>query len=564
MRRTLDLPPAINEKRPAKKPVKQTNAARAAQLQANTGAVNSPDYAVLQKRLADLQKQTQHLKAQRQSIQQQLDEKSKQLAALIDARSSVKVSDNAQIAQLTDLQNQNTALKKQITTLTAEKISNSLELATAKTRDRQDAVVQLKKQLMDSQNNAVTLLDRLNKLTAKQAANEKALAEMNNGDSKAVADLKRALTSSQSESTALKKSLSESQSALADLKKQVATLTASQSDGVKTLAQAKQQLAESQNQAAALTKQLVTLNQSHIESTKLAASQLKASLQENQNIANNLLAKNANLIAEDKRKSEQVEAAKQSLADSQKQLADSQKQLADSQKQLADSKKQLAELRNKKPVAAGTREPKSQNEVRSYALGTLWGQEVSGAIVKVKSDGIAMDLAQVVSGISDSLNGKFKIPQQKIIDELSFMNKQALARGKPAQSQSTKDNYIQAFSKKPGTKRAEMGYYYRILNKGHGKITSGDVVAILVKESLSSGKVIKDMTKTGKVLALPLANFPPLFATAISQMNNKGKLIMAVPPELAYGEQGRLPEIPPNSTMVYEITVADVRPAEGK
>ncbi len=72
------------------------------------------------------------------------------------------------------------------------------------------------------------------------------------------------------------------------------------------------------------------------------------------------------------------------------------------------------------------------------------------------------------------------------------------------------------------------------------------------------------MTKTGKVLALPLANFPPLFSSAIRQMNNKGKLRMAVPPELAYGEQGRPPEIPPNSIMVYEITVVDVRPGEGK
>lgn len=39
---------------------------------------------------------------------------------------------------------------------------------------------------------------------------------------------------------------------------------------------------------------------------------------------------------------------------------------------------------------------------------------------------------------------------------------------------------------------------------------------------------------------------------------------MAVPPELAYGAQGRPPEIPPSSTMVYEITVVDVQPAAGK
>ncbi|SNY62265.1 FKBP-type peptidyl-prolyl cis-trans isomerase [Enterobacter sp. CC120223-11] len=519
-----------------------------------------PEYVALQKKLAESQKQRNQLEIQQKSVQQQLEEKSQQLAAMSKVQSGEKALDDGQKAQLTDLQNQNAALKKQITTLTASQISNSLELAAAKTLESQ-AVSQLKKQLAESQDKAVALTAQITDLTAKTAATEKA-AEARSSDDKTVAALKQSLSQSQREAEMLKKSLAESQTASAALQQQIATLTSSQSEDVKTLAQIKQQLSESQTRTAALTKQLATLDSSQDDTGK-AAGQMKAALEESQKVAKDLLAKNTALIADNKRKEEHIAVSQKSLLESQKDRDEMNKSLKDASGKVKAQEKQLTELRNRKSAAVVTPEPKSQNEMRSYALGTLWGHEVNGAMRTVESDGITLELSQVISGVSDTLNGKFRIPRQKIIEQLDVMNKQAMAKRKPAESSASND-FLQSFSKKPGTKRDGMGYYYRVLNKGDGKITSSNVVAISVKESLANGKVIKDMTKTGNVLSLPLANFPPLFSSAIGKMNNKGKMIMAVPPELAYGEQGRPPEIPPNATMVYEITVMDVRPAEGK
>ncbi|MNF15415.1 putative FKBP-type peptidyl-prolyl cis-trans isomerase [compost metagenome] len=44
------------------------------------------------------------------------------------------------------------------------------------------------------------------------------------------------------------------------------------------------------------------------------------------------------------------------------------------------------------------------------------------------------------------------------------------------------------------------------------------------------------------------------------KINKQGRLQMVVPPELAYGEEGSTPDIPPNATMVYDIQVMDVNP----
>lgn len=44
----------------------------------------------------------------------------------------------------------------------------------------------------------------------------------------------------------------------------------------------------------------------------------------------------------------------------------------------------------------------------------------------------------------------------------------------------------------------------------------------------------------------------------LSVLNNHGEVRIVVPPQLAYGEEGRLPDIPPDSTMVYDIKIVDV------
>ena len=379
------------------------------------------------------------------------------------------------------------------------------------------------------------------------------LAEARAGDSKAVADLKQSLEKSQSESAALKTALTDSQNQGVALNKQIAELTAAQTANAKALAEAttgdsnvvaelKQALGKSQTETAALKSALTdSQNQRAVQNKQIT--DLRASLSDND---------------------KSLADARKTLAENKTQQDDAQKKLQEVTAKLDAQNKQISTLTATKTGAA-TPAPASEEQLRAYALGTLWGQEVRGAMANVQSDGFPLELTQVISGVSDSIKGQLKVPESKILAELDIMNKKAMELQKSASTKANQSNkFISTFSSKPGTKRADMGYYYRIIQKGQGKIAATDVVAIAVKESLSSGKVIKDMMKSGKVLALPLANFPPLFNSAIGKMNKGGKLIMAVPPELAYGAQGRPPEIPPSSTMVYEITVVDVQPAAGK
>ena len=609
--KNINLPaPVISAPRTAKKHTSKTHNRDLRGIQ--IAPAGEKESAVLQQSLRDAQKQIATLQQQLESANQQLEESSSQLAALRSEQDKGNSVSTVQQKQLAENLDETNKLKKQITDQLADKVANSLDFAAEKMRDSQ-ALMQLKKLLADSQNQGVALNKQIAELTAAQTANAKALAEARADDSKSMADLKQSLEKSQSESAALKIALTDNQNQGVALNKQIAELTAAQTANAKALAEAraddskavadlkqsleksqsesaalKTALTDSQNQGVALNKQIAELTAAQSANAKAlvearaddskAVADLKQALGKSQTETAAL--KSALTDSQNQRavQNKQITDLRVSLSDNDKSLADARKTLAENKTQQDDAQKKLQEVtakldaQNKQistltatKTGAATPAPASEEQLRAYALGTLWGQEVRGAMANVQSDGFPLELTQVISGVSDSIKGQLKVPESKILAELDIMNKKAMELQKSASTKANQSNkFISTFSSKPGTKRADMGYYYRIIQKGQGKIAATDVVAISVKESLSSGKVIKDMMKSGKVLALPLANFPPLFNSAIGKMNKGGKLIMAVPPELAYGEQGRPPEIPPSSTMVYEITVVDVQPAAGK
>lgn len=110
----------------------------------------------------------------------------------------------------------------------------------------------------------------------------------------------------------------------------------------------------------------------------------------------------------------QTQAQTAAKADADKVLAQLKTSLSESQAQTTALNKQVDSLHAaSKAAPIATAAPDSDDKLRAYSLGTLWGQEIRGALANVQADGFAPDLTQVVSGVSDSLNGEFKIPKEK-------------------------------------------------------------------------------------------------------------------------------------------------------
>lgn len=203
---------------------------------------------------------------------------------------------------------------------------------------------------------------------------------------------------------------------------------------------------------------------------------------------------------------------------------------------------------------------KKKPEQQSYAAGVALGRDIQTMLAERKNWGITPDKTVLLAGVIDTFNGHYQLSDAQLTSALAESEKAVNdARNQAAKKQASKgEAFVAEFQKKKGTQKSPSGFWYRIDYAGDEAITENARVDIVVKESLTDGRVIQDMDRSGKVMSQPLSAYPPLFREAIGHLKNHGSLTMVVPPALAYGETGYAPQIPPNATMVYELRIVDV------
>lgn len=203
---------------------------------------------------------------------------------------------------------------------------------------------------------------------------------------------------------------------------------------------------------------------------------------------------------------------------------------------------------------------KKKPEQQSYAAGVALGRDIQTMLAERKNWGITPDKTVLLAGVIDTFNGHYQLSDAQLTSALAESEKAVNdARNQAAKTQVSKgEAFVAEFQKKKGTQKSPSGFWYRIDYAGDEAITENARVDIVVKESLTDGRVIQDMDRSGKVMSQPLSAYPPLFREAIGHLKNHGSLTMVVPPALAYGETGYAPQIPPNATMVYELRIVDV------
>jgi FKBP-type peptidyl-prolyl cis-trans isomerase len=107
------------------------------------------------------------------------------------------------------------------------------------------------------------------------------------------------------------------------------------------------------------------------------------------------------------------------------------------------------------------------------------------------------------------------------------------------------------------------GLQYRVIHAGSGKPvkSAGDQVTVTYRGSLITGKVF-DQTQPGNTATFPAGRLIPGWVEALSLMKEGDEWELVIPPELAYGAQGAGGVIPPNQTLVFDMTLISVAPAQ--
>jgi FKBP-type peptidyl-prolyl cis-trans isomerase len=105
------------------------------------------------------------------------------------------------------------------------------------------------------------------------------------------------------------------------------------------------------------------------------------------------------------------------------------------------------------------------------------------------------------------------------------------------------------------------GLRYEIVKEGEGASPKAtDTVKVHYTGTLIDGSVFDSSVQRGEPTEFPLDQVIPGWTEGIQKMKKGGKIKLYVPPQLAYGDDGR-PGIPPGSTLIFEVELLDIKPA---
>jgi FKBP-type peptidyl-prolyl cis-trans isomerase len=118
--------------------------------------------------------------------------------------------------------------------------------------------------------------------------------------------------------------------------------------------------------------------------------------------------------------------------------------------------------------------------------------------------------------------------------------------------------------KRAGVMTLPDGLQYRAIKNGSGKSpTPNDLVTVTYRGSLINGMVF-DETQPGKTATFPAGQLIPGWVEALQKMKEGDEWELVIPSTLGYGEAGAGGVIPPNQTLVFDMTLLKVEPPSGQ
>ena len=130
---------------------------------------------------------------------------------------------------------------------------------------------------------------------------------------------------------------------------------------------------------------------------------------------------------------------------------------------------------------------------------------------------------------------------------------------KKGEQQKTDQFLEQYLMSNPGAIRTKSGLIYNEVLPGTGASpTVKSSVEVHYHGSLMNGKVFDSSVERGEPASFPLANVIQGWQEGIPLMKEGGKATIIIPPQLAYGDRGSPPVIPPGATLQFDVELIRV------
>ena len=198
----------------------------------------------------------------------------------------------------------------------------------------------------------------------------------------------------------------------------------------------------------------------------------------------------------------------------------------------------------------------SDNQV-GYSLGVNIGMNLlqQGITADVQVDAF-------IAGLSDALSDTVQMDEAAMTTaiQLFVQQQQEAAQSALADNLAASEAFLAENGQQDGVVTLPSGLQYRVLASGEGESpTTTDSVLAHYHGTLTDGTVFDSSVDRGEPATFGLSQVIAGWTEALQLMKVGDKWRLFIPPSLAYGEASPTPAIPPNSALIFDVELLEIR-----
>lgn len=189
----------------------------------------------------------------------------------------------------------------------------------------------------------------------------------------------------------------------------------------------------------------------------------------------------------------------------------------------------------------------------SYALGLGIGQQLKNMNIENFS---IEDFAQSIADVMAEKETAMSAREAQVMLNEYFENK---AKEESQKAIAEGAAYLKANGEREGVVTTKSGLQYEVLNEGEGKSPKAtDKVRCHYEGRLLNGEVFDSSYQRGEPADFGLNQVIPGWTEGVQLMKEGAKYRFFIPYLLAYGERGAGSQIPPYSTLIFDVELIAV------
>jgi len=203
---------------------------------------------------------------------------------------------------------------------------------------------------------------------------------------------------------------------------------------------------------------------------------------------------------------------------------------------------------------------KDPKDKASYSIGLNVG-------FTLKRQNLDLNTDTFVAGFKDAFGGKKPLLSEQEVREVMMAFEKDMQQKQEASAQKNAadgEKFLAENKTKPDVKTTASGLQYKVIKQGTGpQPKATDTVTVNYRGTLIDGTEFDSSYKRGEPATFPVNGVIKGWIEGIQLMKTGSKYQLFIPANLGYGERGAGRDIGPNSTLIFEVELLDVKSSGG-